>query len=107
MSKLLYPELSYEIVGVMFTVYNALGFGYQEKYYKRAIEKEFELARLSYKREGKVLLKYKGHLIGRYFVDFIVEGKIVVEVKVAEDFYKKDVNQLLAYLKATGLKLGI
>lgn len=107
MAKLVYPELSYKIVGVLFTVYNSLGYGYQEKYYQRAIAKELEKAQLKYKKEQKAIIKYRGEIIGRYFIDFVVEDKIVVELKLTNDFYKKDIKQVLGYLKSTGLKLGI
>lgn len=107
MARLVYPELSYEIVGILFTVYNNLGYGYQERYYQRAVAKELEKAKLKYKREQKAVIKYRGSIIGRYFIDFVVENMIVVELKVSNDFYKKDINQVLGYLKATGLKLGI
>lgn len=107
MAKLVYPELSYKIVGVFFTVYNSLGYGYQEKYYQRAISRELERAGLKYKKEQKTVIKYKGKIIGRYFIDFVVEDKIVVEIKIANDFYMRDLNQVLGYLKSLGLKLGI
>ena len=107
MAKLLYPELSYEIVGVLFSVYNQLGYGYQEKYYQRAVANEFTKAKLKYSKERKALIKYRDSIIGRYFIDFVVEDKIVVELKVENDFYKRDINQVLGYLKATGLRLGI
>jgi len=107
MAKLIYPDLSYKMVGILFTVYNDLGYGYQEKYYQRAVSEELKKAKLSYRRERKALIKYRDRIIGRYFIDFVIENKIVVEIKVANSFYKKDINQVLGYLKATGLKLGI
>jgi GxxExxY protein len=107
MAVLVYPELSYKIVGVLYSVYNRLGYGYQEKYYQRAVAKELEKARLHYRRERKVVIKYRGTIIWRYFIDFVVKDKIVVELKIANDFYKKDMVQVLAYLKSTDMKLGI
>lgn len=103
----MYPELSYEIVGILFTVYNNLGYGYQEKYYQRAIATELKKANLHYKQEQKAAIKYKGNIIGQYFIDFVIGNKIVIEIKVSNNFYKKDINQVLGYLKATDLKLGI
>lgn len=107
MAELLYPELSYRIVGVLFTVYNHLGYGYQEKYYQRALAKEFESAHLRFHKEQKVIITYRGSVIGRYQIDFVVEKQVVVEVKVGNDFLYKDVRQVLAYLKASKMRLGL
>ncbi|MCL5795812.1 MAG: GxxExxY protein [Patescibacteria group bacterium] len=107
MAKLIYPELSYKIVGVLYETYNELGFGYQEKYYQRAIKIRFEKYKIKFSKENMTRLQSDGKIIGRYFVDFTVEKKIVLELKIANDFYKKDINQVLGYLKATGLRLGI
>jgi len=107
MGTLLFPELSYQIVGVLFTVYNNLGYGYQEKYYQRALTREFENAHLRYKRERKVIIKYRDRIIGRYFIDFVIENSVVLEIKVCNQFFDRDIKQVLAYLKSTGLRLGI
>jgi GxxExxY protein len=103
---LLYPELSYQIIGVLFDVYNTLGYGYQEKYYQRAISNRFKKINLSLKEQVPVEIKFQGNEIGKYFLDFIIEDKIVLEIK-KDNFLKTDFDQLYAYLKATGLKLGI
>lgn len=52
-------------------------------------------------------LEYNGRVIGRYFIDFVIEDKIALEIKVANDFYTKDIKQLLSYLKSKNLKFGI
>jgi GxxExxY protein len=107
MAELLYPELSYQIVGVLYTVYNNLGYGYQEKYYQRAVAKEFDRASLQFQKEQKIIIKYRGDIIGRYFIDFVVEKSVVVELKVGNEFLYKDIKQVLAYLKAGKLRLGM
>lgn len=107
MSELIYPELSYQIVGLLYETYNKLGFGYQEKYYQRAFEKELQNQKIKYSREAPFKIKYKGESIGKYYVDFIIDGKVAVELKVANDYYKRHLTQVLGYLKSTNLKLGI
>jgi len=107
MGELYYKELSYEIVGLAFEVYNNLGYGYREKLYHRGFAEELINKKFNFKREVPITLKYKDKIIGKYFIDFIVENKVVIEFKVANDFYTKDIKQLISYLKATGLKLGI
>ena len=107
MEGLIYPELSYKIVGLCFEVYNNLGYGYHEKYYQKAFAELLETNKITYKKELMHSIKFKDKIIGRYFMDFMVDGKVVVEFKVADDFYQLHINQVLAYLKSVSLKLGI
>lgn len=103
----MYPDLSYELVGMCFDMYNRLGFGYQEKYYQRAYAGDLKEKDKRFVREQKCVIVYQGRKIGRYFIDFVVENKIVIEFKIANDFYPQHIKQVLGYLKATNLKLGI
>lgn len=107
MSELIYPQLSYKIVGTLFNVYNELSYGHKEKVYQKALAEEFKRISLGFNRELYFPIKYNDKIISKYYFDFSVEEKIVVELKVAKDFYDKDINQLLAYLKFQKLKLGI
>ncbi|KKT41403.1 MAG: hypothetical protein UW30_C0008G0022 [Candidatus Giovannonibacteria bacterium GW2011_GWA2_44_13b] len=104
---LIYPELSYKIIGVLFDVYNQLGYGYQEKYYEKATAATLKLAGLTYKEQFPIPLKFKDEKIGNYFLDFLVDDKVVLELKRGERVAKSNIDQVYAYLKATGLKLGI
>lgn len=104
---LVYPELSYELVGMTFDVYNRMGFGYQEKYYQRAYAEELTARGRRFKKERHCVIMYNDRAVGRYFIDFVVEDKIVIEFKVANDFYLQHTKQVLGYLKATNLRLGI
>ena len=106
-SNVIEPELSYKIVGVAFHVFKELGFGYQEKYYQRAFEIEFEKSGIVHKKENTSQLKYRGQNIGSYQMDFLVENRVIVEIKVGNCLHYKDFNQVKGYLKKTGLKLGI
>jgi len=102
-----YPELSYKIVGILFEVYNQLGPGYQEKYYQRAIEAAFKTNKLTFKKQLSLDINFNNVKIGKYFLDFLVEDKIVLEIKKGNYFPKKNIEQVYAYLKLTGLKLAI
>ena len=104
---LLYPELSYQIIGVLFDVYNDLGYGYQEKYYQRATSARLKEINLSFEEQVPVKINFQGNEIGKYFLDFIIENKIALEIKKSDKFLKTDIDQIYAYLRATGLKLGI
>lgn len=107
MAKLIYPELSYKIMGVLFKVHRRLGSSYQEKYYQRAIELEFKNEQIHYDREFLVKLSYGDDSIGKYFLDFVIDGKIALEVKTVPFPRQEYINQVLAYLNAANLKLGI
>jgi len=105
--KVIHKELSYRIVGILFDVYNDLGYGYQEKYYERALEKYFITEDIKFKRQVPYIISFKGEAIGRYYLDFLVENKIVLEIKKGNYFSKKNIEQVKGYLKATGMKLAI
>lgn len=107
MEENLYTDETYKLIGMGYTVYNNLKFGYQEKYYQRAYALELDQSGYRYRQESKVRIVYKEKIIGRYFLDFLVNDRIVVELKVASDFHPKHVAQVLGYLKAKNLRIGI
>lgn len=104
-----YPnqKLTHLCIGAGYAVYNRLKFGYQEKYYQRAYALELQKLELQYKKELKIAITYNGVHIGRYFLDFLVADMIVVELKVASDFHTKHIAQVLGYLRAKKLKVGL
>jgi len=105
--KIIYKALSYKIVGVMYGVYNDLGYGYKEKIYERAIGRYFTINNIKFKCQVSYLIAFKGKIIGRCYLDFLVEDKIIVEIKIGDYFSKRNINQVREYLKATGLKLAL
>jgi len=104
---LIYPELSYKIVGILFDVYNELGPGHREKYYQQAIALALKNNKIEFKREVCIPVKYRTSKVGKYFLDFLIEGKIVLEVKKGNYFPAGNIRQIDTYLKATKLKLGV
>jgi GxxExxY protein len=105
--KVIYPELSYKIVGILFDVHNELGNRYQEKYYQRAVEVGLKKEKISFKKEIQVSLTFESENIGKYFLDFLIEDKLVLELKVKPRLAKVDYKQVRAYLNSCDLKLGI
>ncbi len=104
---LLYPELSYQIVGALFEVHNALGAGHHERYYQRALADELKRRNLIFQEQVHTPLIFKEEKVGEYYLDFLIENKIVLEIKKGDRFSKKHINQVLSYLKTQNLKLGI
>jgi GxxExxY protein len=105
--KILYKELSYQIVGALFDTFKTLGSNYQEKYCQRAVEKFLIKRRIPFKREVPVEITIEDENIGRHFLDFLVDDSVVLEIKKGNKQNMSDIKQVLMYLKTTGLKLGI
>lgn len=105
--EIIYAELSYKIIGIAYKVFNSLQYGHQEKYYQRALELEFKKEKIKYEKEKEVALNYDGLKIGKYYLDFLIEDKIVVELKVLSSYRYKNTRQVLEYLKETNKKLAI
>lgn len=106
-NNLIYPELSYKLMGILFKVHNKLGSNYQEKYYGRAVEQELKIQGVRYEKEKMVKINYESENIGKYFIDFVIENKIALEIKASPFFKRKYLGQVLAYLAAANLKLAI
>jgi GxxExxY protein len=107
MTEILFKEESYRIVGIIYKVYNDLGYGYQEKYYYRPIKDELMRSGFSVKEQLLTPLLYNDKSIGRYYLDFLINGCIILEIKVANQVYPRYVKQVLGYLKSNKIKLGI
>jgi len=107
MVEIVHKELSYKIVGILYDIYNNLGSGYQEKYYQNAIKMAFEKEGIPFLEQVRADLDFKGRFIGRHYIDFVVDHKIVLEIKVSTNFSRRDIRQVIGYLKKSGLELGI
>jgi GxxExxY protein len=102
-----HADITGKIIGALYQVYNEMGFGYQEKYYYRAIKNK--LLELGFKVDEQLLasIVVAGKIIGRYYLDFLVDGVVVLEIKVADRVYPQHVRQVIGYLKAKNLKVGL
>lgn len=104
---LIYPEEVYKIMGAVFDVYKELGSGYKENIYQKSIARRFTEIYVPFKEQPYYPVKFHDNIVGKSFFDFIVDNKIVLELKVRNYFSNKDISQLSSYLKTSGLKLGI
>ena len=102
-----YEELTEKIIGIFYKVYNCLGYGFLEKVYENALAIEFRREGLSFGQQVPVKVFYEGEIVGDYVADFIVEDKIVVEIKALVEFSGNEKGQLLNYLRATDLEVGL
>jgi len=104
---LVYPQRSYKIIGILYEVFNELGYGHKEKYYQNAVVITLDKEKIKFERELYTPVQYKNKTIGRYFLDFLIEGKVVLELKQGEQFSRSNINQVYSYLKSNNLQLGI
>ena len=105
--KIIEPELSYKIIGLAFEVFNDLGYGMSEKYYQRAFSRLLEENKIPFQKEQYIKLLYHEEPIGSYFLDFVIDKKIVVELKIRPRLGYIHIKQVMGYLKSTGHKLAI
>ncbi len=103
----LYPELSKEIIRCFYKVYNTLGYGFLEKVYENALIHELRKAGLECKKQSPIQVYYDEIQVGEYYADIIVENKIMLELKAAEAIREEHEFQLINYLKATDVELGL
>jgi GxxExxY protein len=102
-----YRVLTEGIIKVFYKVYNTLGYGFLEKVYVNAIMIELSKAGVDAIAQAPIKVLYEGHVVGEYFADILVDNKIIVEVKAARALALEHEAQLLNYLKATDIEVGL
>jgi GxxExxY protein len=106
-SDLVLPKLSFDVVGACFEAYNEIGFGHREKIYYRAIAICLEKRGLKFECQKKVPVFCCGEIIGRYFLDFIIEDQIILELKIGARFKLGDYKQTKSYLVGLNKPLAL
>jgi len=104
---LILPDLSYEIVGCAYDVFYTIGTGHLEKSYQKALRISFKKAGLSFEEQVCYPLEFEGEVIGRNYLDYVVNKQIVVEIKKDGRFSKSNIDQVLRYLAVTKMKLAL
>jgi GxxExxY protein len=100
-------KLFEDAVGASYEVANALGSGFLEKVYERALIRELVLRGHHVKAQASYSVRYKDTIVGQYFADLIVDGRLVVELKCADQLCKEHMAQCINYLKASGLQIAL
>lgn len=106
-NDLVYPQLSYQIIGCAYDAYNALGPGHHEKVYQRGLYEIFKAKNIPCQQQVYYPVMINGKVIGKNFFDFFVDNKIIVEIKKGNRYSKQHIDQVLAYLKTSKSKLAI
>ena len=107
MGQILYQNITSQIISCFYKVYNTLGFGFLEKVYENALKIELEKAGLKVQKQRPIDVNYEGQLVGEYFADLVVEDKIILELKAVESLIQEHEYQLINYLKATEIEVGL
>ncbi len=102
-----YKELTEKIIEIYYRVYNKLGYGFLEKVYENAMMIEFKKENISAVTQSAIKVLYEGEIVGEYFADILILDKIIVEIKAAKNIAEEHEAQLLNYLKATDIEVGL
>ena len=100
-------ELTEKIIGIFYKVFNALGYGFLEKVYENAMLIELERERVPVISQAPIKVSYEGKVVGEYFADMLVDGKVIVEIKAGKYLAPEHEAQVLNYLKATDAEVGL
>jgi GxxExxY protein len=107
-SDLLFREEVYAIIGAAIEVHNELGAGFLEAIYQEAMEIEMKTRLIPFEPQKVLRVRYKEYVLEKeYCADFVCYGQILIEIKAIKELTSRDEAQLLNYLKATGLRLGL
>ncbi|MGB7875863.1 MAG: GxxExxY protein [Anaerolineales bacterium] len=104
---MLHEEITSDIINAFYHAYNTLGYGFLEKVYENALAKELAKRGHSVKQQIPIQVFYEGETVGEYFADILVDNKIILELKAAEEIIKTHEAQLVNYLKATDIQVGL
>ncbi|MBL7095371.1 GxxExxY protein [candidate division KSB1 bacterium] len=102
-----HKEITEKIIGAFYNVYNELGKGFLESVYENALKIELELANLKVSSQENINVKYKGIIVGEFRPDIIVNDSVIIELKAISTLRKEHEAQILNYLKATEIEVGI
>lgn len=106
-TKYLHSELTDKIINCFYTVYNTLGYGFLEKVYENSLCILLREAGLKVNAQLPIDVYFRNNLVGEYYADIIVEDKVIIELKAVESLKDIHGNQLVNYLKATEIEIGL
>lgn len=105
--KIIYKDLSYKIIELALEVHNELGCGFLEKVYENALMILFDRENIPARQQAPADVYFQDKVVGQYFSDILVDNKLILELKTVDVIANIHKAQVLNYLRATGLKLGL
>lgn len=106
-ADLLHHDTTRQILGAAFEVHTRLGMGFLESVYEESLAIEFRLRKLSHERQKRIDVFYKGIRAKEFICDFVVADEVIIEIKAVAKLTKIEEAQLLNYLRATGIRVGM
>lgn len=106
-TELLHSKETEIIIAAFYKVYNTLGYGFLEKVYENSLSNELQKSNLSVIKQYPINVYYDDQIVGEYFADLLINKKIIVEIKTAKSLCQENEYQLINYLKATGIEVGL
>ena len=103
----LHSDITDISIGAFYRAYNRLGFGFLESVYRNALAKELNKAGVAFEREAVIAVWYDGEIIGHFRADFVVENRVILEIKASQAITEADQRQLLNYLQASKIEVGL
>ena len=103
----IYKKLTEKIIGIFYKVYNNLGYGFLEKVYENAMMLEFRKENIPAVSQYAIKVVYQDEIVGEYFADILVDRKVILEIKAGKSLALENEAQLLNYLKATDIEVGL
>ncbi len=107
MSEMKHADLTHKINGAFFKVYNTLGYGFSEKVYQNALAIELRALGLKAEVQKQIPVYYAGIMVGEYYADIVVNDVVILELKAIQRLLSEHEAQLLNYLKATPIEVGL
>lgn len=102
-----HTDLTQKIIEIFYRVYNKLGYGFLEKVYERAMVLELKKAGIPAAPQFPIQVEYEGEVVGEYYADILVDNRVIVEIKAIKNLIAENEAQLLNYLKATQIEVGL
>ncbi len=104
---MLHEDITEKIIAAFFEVYNILGYGFLEKVYENSLIIKLKKNGFSVEKQKKIKVSFEGHIVGEYFADLIINSKVIIEIKAVEKLCNEHKFQLINYLKATNMEVGL
>ena len=102
-----YIKLTEKIIEIFYKVYNKLGYGFLEKIYENAMMIELKKGNINAISQFPIKVSYEGEIIGEYYADIIIDSRVIVEIKASKRLVEENEAQLLNYLRATDVEIGL
>ena len=102
-----HKELTDQIIKIFYRVYNKLGYGFLEKIYENVLRIDLKEEKIDTIAQAPIQVHYKGKILGEYFADILVDSRIMIEIKAVKNLMEEHEAQLLNYLKATNIEVGL